>query len=85
VVAEAVGRQEPLDVLLVGRRIGVEGVDPVGADDLPLYREAALVAGLGLGRRLAGQRSSMPRSVSTSLVTCRKSNTLAMPTYGTAW
>jgi hypothetical protein len=56
VVAEAVGRQEPLDVLLVGRRIGVERVDPVGADDLPLYREAALVAGLGLGRRLAGQR-----------------------------
>src|SRR6185503_10389370 len=29
--------------------------------------------------------SEMPRSVRTSLVACRKSNTLPMPTYGTAW
>ena len=32
-----------------------------------------------------GSGSSTPRSVSTSLVACRKSKTLAMPTYGTAW
>src|SRR3954468_2650547 len=42
VVAEAVGRQESLDVLLVGGRVGVHRVDDLGPDDLLLHRQALL-------------------------------------------
>ena len=32
-----------------------------------------------------GSGSGMPRATSTSFMACRKSNTRAIPTYGTAW
>jgi hypothetical protein len=85
VVAEAVGGQEPLDVLLVGGRVGIERVDPVGADDLLLPARPCSYRVCGVVVDWPGSGSSTPRSVSTSLVACRKSNTRAMPTYGTAW
>jgi hypothetical protein len=80
VVAEAVGRQIALDVLLIGGRGGVELLDNITPDDLLLNRQALLGASLGPGR---GNATS--RSVSTSFVAWMKSKTLAMPTYGTAW
>ena len=55
VVTEAVGRQVLLDVLLVGRSVGVQGVDGVRADDLLLHRESLLRPSLRRGGRLAGQ------------------------------
>ena len=80
VVAEAVGRQIALDVLLVGGCGGVDGVDPVAADDLLLHRQAPFRRVSGVVVDWPGSGNSTPRSVRTSLVAWRKSNTLAMPT-----
>ena len=80
VVAEAVGRQVALDVLLVGRGGGVEPLDALVADDLLLHREPFSARVSGVVVDWPGSGSSTPRSVSTSLVACRKSKTLAMPT-----
>ena len=85
VVSEAVGRQIALDVLFVLRGAGVKRVNPFRADDLLLDGEALRRAGLWVVVDWPGSGSSTPRSARTSLVACRKSNTLAMPTYGTAW
>jgi hypothetical protein len=80
VVAEAIGRQIVLDVALVVRRRGVEAIDDVGADDLPLDRQALAARSSGVVVDCPGSGSSTPRSFKTSFVACRKSNTLAMPT-----
>ena len=56
VVAEAVGRQESLNVLLVVWRRRVELRDGVLADDLRLHLAALLGARLGCGAGLTGQR-----------------------------
>ena len=55
VVAEAVGRQQVLDVYLVGGSSGVPLIDQVGAEDLLLNGHAELGPGFGGGGRLPGQ------------------------------
>lgn len=56
VVAETVGREHPLDVLLISRRAGVELGDDFIADDQFLDRQALFEAHLRCGGGLARQR-----------------------------
>ena len=60
VVAEAVGRQVTLQMLLVIGRGGVHGVDPLAADDLLLHGQPAVEPGRWGRCRLAGQRQRHP-------------------------
>jgi hypothetical protein len=79
VVAETVRREQVLEVRLVRRRGRVHLVNALGADDLLLYGEAIVLTRLGAVVDWPSRGSSTPRSVRTSLVVWRKSNTFAMP------
>ena len=85
VVAEAVCRQVVLDVDQILGGVRVHGVDRVGADDLLLHDQALVLPVLRAGGGLRGQRQGHATLGEHLVGDVQKSNTFAMPTYGTAW